>query len=83
MAGLDANSSITSIVFDPKRPGVIYAADRNSGVYRYDSIEQQWIAINLHLANREVNALAVSADGRYLFAGTEGAGVFRLDLNQG
>jgi photosystem II stability/assembly factor-like uncharacterized protein len=83
MAGLDANSSISCVLFDRKNPNVVYAADRKSGVYRYDQIEQQWIPINLGLANREVNVLAISSDGRDLYAGTEGAGVFRLDLTRG
>ncbi len=30
---------------------------------------------------RSVNALAISSDGLHLYAGTEGGGTYRLDLN--
>ena len=40
-----------------------------------------WQALNDGLRMRAVNALALSADGRHLYAGTEGEGVYRLDLD--
>ena len=80
MPGLDPNSSISGIVFDPGRPEVMYVSDLKSGVYRFDPDSQSFIQINIGLDNREVNALVVSSDGWTLYAGTEGAGVFRLDV---
>jgi hypothetical protein len=39
-----------------------------------------WPKIHLGVWSREVNALAISGDGKTLYAGSEGAGVFRLDI---
>jgi hypothetical protein len=51
------------------------------GVYRSTNSGSTWVAINNELLSRSVNALALSSDGLHLYAATEGAGVFRLDLN--
>ena len=83
MQGMDANASITRILFDPQNPDVMYAADCLSGVYRSVNGGSSWTHINFGLTNREVYALAITADGRTLFAGTEGAGVFRLEIPVG
>jgi len=37
--------------------------------------------MNQGLGSRAVNNLSISADGLHLYAGTEGSGVYRLDLN--
>jgi photosystem II stability/assembly factor-like uncharacterized protein len=81
MAGIDPNASISEIVFDPAEPRIMYASDLKSGVYRWDEAKKVWRKINLGLWNREVNAMAISGDGKMLYAGSEGAGVFRLDMS--
>ncbi|NNK91510.1 MAG: hypothetical protein HKO87_03680 [Acidimicrobiia bacterium] len=73
-------SSFVDYVFDPANPDVMYAADITSGVYRSTDAGLTWLAINGGLLTRAVNALAISHDSRHLYAGTEGGGVFRLDL---
>ena len=79
-AGLDPNACIASIVFDPTNHLVVYAADLLSGVYRSTNGGQSWQVLNTGLRMRSVNSLAISGDGRALYAGTEGEGVFRINL---
>jgi len=77
---MNPEASVSDIVFDPTDPQVMFASDRQSGVYRSSNEGTTWIAINKGLRTRAVNALAISADGTTLYAATEGEGVFRLDL---
>jgi photosystem II stability/assembly factor-like uncharacterized protein len=79
--GLNAEANITDIVFDPLDPSIIYLADNFSGVYRSVDGGKSWKVINQGLTVRSMNSLAISADGKHLYAGSEGAGVFRLDLD--
>jgi photosystem II stability/assembly factor-like uncharacterized protein len=72
---------ITDILFDPKDPQVLYAADSFSGVYRSTDGGRVWRQINTALGTRAVNRLAVSTDGLHLYAATEGGGLYRLDFN--
>ncbi len=80
LAGLDPNASISSIVIDPADPAMMYAADLWSGVYRFTPDDGRWVQINHGLDNREINALAISADGQTVYGGSEGSGVFVLEL---
>ncbi len=80
-AGLNPEASVSDIVFDPANPAAMYLADRRSGVYSTTDGGATWKIINEGLRNREVNALAISSDGKHLYAATEGGGVFRLDLD--
>jgi photosystem II stability/assembly factor-like uncharacterized protein len=59
----------------------MYASDHFSGVYRSDDGGQSWRQINASLRTRDVNRLAISGDGRHLYAATEGGGVYRLDFD--
>jgi photosystem II stability/assembly factor-like uncharacterized protein len=80
--GMNPEAHISSIVFDPASAGeVVYAADSFSGVYRSSDGGKTWAAINNGLLTRSVNALAISADGLHLYAGTEGGGTYRMDMN--
>jgi photosystem II stability/assembly factor-like uncharacterized protein len=80
-AGMDPQAAIRSIVIDPLDPQVIYAADLRTGVYRSSDGTKTWVKINEGLRTRAVRALAISSDGRTLYAATEGEGVFRIDLS--
>jgi photosystem II stability/assembly factor-like uncharacterized protein len=80
--GMDAEASITDIVLDPTNPRLLYAADIRTGVYRSQDAGELWAQINEGLRTRAVNALAISSDGRILYAATEGEGVFRLDIEK-
>jgi photosystem II stability/assembly factor-like uncharacterized protein len=78
--GLNPEALVRSIVVDPVRPEYVYAADRRSGVYRSTDGGRSWVQIKEGLTTRAVNRLAISPDGKTLYAATEGGGVFRLDL---
>jgi photosystem II stability/assembly factor-like uncharacterized protein len=77
MNGMNPNASVSDIVFDPTDARIIYAADKLSGVYVWERGNDMWRRINYRLHNRDVNALAVTSDGGYLYAATEGSGVYR------
>jgi len=79
-SGMDPEAAIRDIVIDPTNPQVLYAADLRTGVYRSPDGAKTWVKINEGLRTRAVKALAISADGKILYAATEGEGVFRLDL---
>jgi photosystem II stability/assembly factor-like uncharacterized protein len=79
-SGMDPEAAIRDIVIDPTNPQVLYAADLRTGVYRSQDGAKTWVKINDGLRTRAVKALAISADGKVLYAATEGEGVYRLDL---
>ena len=81
-SGMPAEAALQAIVFDPANPDeVLYAGDFFSGVYRSTNGGKKWELINNGLTNRAIQRMAISLDGKHLYAGTEGGGVFRLDLN--
>ena len=80
--GMEPNASIWAIAIDPSDSRVVWAGSRHQGVYRWDSIEQQWIQFNKGLSTRAIVDLAISRDGRVLYATTTGEGVFRLQLTK-
>jgi photosystem II stability/assembly factor-like uncharacterized protein len=82
-AGMDANAYITSIVVDPVRTQNIYAADLLSGVYFSSDGGTNWVHINEGLDHRSINDLSISSDGSVVYAGVEGAGVYRLGTPSG
>ncbi|MBM3297350.1 MAG: hypothetical protein FJY83_07090 [Candidatus Aminicenantes bacterium] len=79
-SGMESNDDIYALVIDPARPEVVWAGSNKTGVYRYDTIEQQWAHFNKGLRTRAVTDLAISSSGKVLYATTWGEGVFRLDL---
>jgi photosystem II stability/assembly factor-like uncharacterized protein len=81
VAGLEPNAIIHDILFDPTQPNLVYVADIASGMYRSMDGGQTWEKINKGLSMRAVTGMDISADGQHLYVGTQGGGVFRLDLN--
>ena len=79
--GLEPNGSVHAIEYDPSDPTVVYVADQNSGVYRSSDGGTTWLQINLGLEERAARSLAITADGNHVFAGTNGNGVYRLDVD--
>jgi photosystem II stability/assembly factor-like uncharacterized protein len=77
--GLPAEADVMDIVYCPVNEKLVYIADQRSGVYRSTNGGWTWIGVSDSLLPTAVNALAFSADGSTLYAGTEGGGVFRLD----
>lgn len=78
VAGIRATEQINAVAINPAQPDVVYAASRLSGVYASTDGGALWTLINNGLRNRNVQALTISADGRVLYVGTFGEGVFRL-----
>jgi photosystem II stability/assembly factor-like uncharacterized protein len=78
--GMDPQAAVRAIVIDPINAQILYAADHRTGVYRSIDRGKTWSKVNQGLSTRAVTALSLSADGRFLYAGTDGEGVFRLDL---
>jgi len=81
VAGLESNGSIHALIFDPTNPSSVYASDHSSGVYVSEDGGGTWLRITTGLDNRAVTGMAISTDGQHLYVGTQGGGVFRLDLN--
>jgi len=68
------------MVIDPLNPETLYAADFSLGVYVSADGGASWHPINDGLSTRAVRHLAISTNGKVLYAATSGEGVFRLDL---
>jgi photosystem II stability/assembly factor-like uncharacterized protein len=81
VAGLPAEGVMTDVEFDVQDPMVLYASEVFSGVYRSQDGGKTWQTINSGMGVRSINALALSTDGKHLYAASEGSGVYRLDLN--
>lgn len=79
-AGLDPLAAIRAIVIDPTKPQVIYAGDWRTGAYRSEDGGARWVQINDGLRMRAVRGMAISSDGKHIYAATQGEGVFRLDV---
>lgn len=79
---------VADLAFSPSDPDTLYAATRahtvdglpkgGRGVLRSTDGGRTWVNVSGGLANLSVVSLALSADGRWLFAGTEHGGVHRL-----
>ncbi len=67
------------IVADPVRPGRLYASGY-PGVFRSEDGAQTWQDFSEGLPNISTGPLAISPDGRWLYAGTDAAGVYSRDL---
>ncbi len=80
--GMDPEAAIRSIVIDPINSQTIYAGDWHSGVYCSIDAGKSWYHFNKGLRTRAVQKLAITKDGKYLYAGTQGEGVFRLKLEK-
>jgi len=73
-------STVSKIVIDPIDPDLIYAGDRMLGVYASQDGGMHWMPLNDGLTFRAVQALSLSDGGSVLYAGTEGGGVYRLEV---
>ena len=68
-----------AIVADPVRSGVVYAAGGGRVFHSLDGA-RTWAPLGVGLEAPRVTGLAVSPDGRTLYASTYGGGLFDLDL---
>ena len=68
------------ISINPANPNTIAVADWNSGVLLSQDGGESWQRTNQGLDTGVVQVLTFSPNGQYLFAGTEGHGIFRYKL---
>jgi len=68
------------IAINPKNTNIIAIADWNSGVLLSQDGGDSWQRTNKGLDTGVVQVLTFSPNGQYLFAGTEGHGIFRYKL---
>ncbi len=80
--GTSDHGHIMSIVFDPITSSNIYAAEWHGGVYESTDGGESWLLINEALSTRAVAMLQFSGKGEYLYAATQGEGVFRYQLRE-
>jgi photosystem II stability/assembly factor-like uncharacterized protein len=73
---------VFALVADPARSGTLYMGGWN-GVARSIDGGRDWDDFSEGLSPLGVYGLVVSRDGRWLYAGTTGGGVFRRDLFDG
>ena len=83
--GLDVNQEFYKIIVDEYDPDVVYLATQRQGVFISHDGGDLWLPWNDGLTNpvagtngnNVTNTMARSADGRYLYFGSAGSGVFR------
>ena len=75
-------TAVWDVVVDPKDSSIIYAADHHSGVYVTFDAGKNWSPINNGLSTKAVTEMDISEDGKRIYAGTSGEGVFFLNLNE-
>lgn len=80
--GTRDHGHITSIVIDPIEPSNIYASEWHGGVYHSPDNGSSWNVINEMLSTRSVAMLQISSKAEYLYAATQGEGVFRTQLRE-
>jgi photosystem II stability/assembly factor-like uncharacterized protein len=78
--GMDPQATVRALAIDPTNSKVLYAGDYRTGAYRSEDGGRTWSRMSVGLRTRAVTSLSISADGKSLYAGTNGEGVFRLDL---
>jgi photosystem II stability/assembly factor-like uncharacterized protein len=79
-AGLMPNAQILALLADPTTPAILWAGDQSAGAYRSVDAGATWVQVNAGLSTRAIKAMAISGDGRTVYAATNGEGVFRLDI---
>jgi hypothetical protein len=70
---------VLALLADLVRPGNLYVGTWG-GLLRSVDGGSSWYPFSEGISPYAVFGLAVSPDGRWLYAGTEGGGVFRRDL---
>ena len=73
---------VLTAIRHPDRPNLVFAGARQGVLVSHDG-GASWAALASHPDVIQVRALAFSQDGRTLYAGTEGRGVFALELGPG
>ena len=81
--GMSDQAHVMAVRFDPSDASRLYAADWHGGVYASADSGSTWRQINEGLSMRSVNTLAITGDGAWLYAATQGGGAYRYRAKQG
>jgi photosystem II stability/assembly factor-like uncharacterized protein len=87
-SGLNVDQEFYNIVVDPVSPNILYLATQNQGVFISRDNGNSWTSWNEGLSNlmagtngnNVASVLTLSADGKVLYFGTNGSGVWRRGL---
>ena len=71
-------TDVRALAIDPVTPETVYAGDNQNGAFLSTNAGATWVAMNLGLTTRAITSFAISANGRVLYATTEGEGMFRF-----
>jgi photosystem II stability/assembly factor-like uncharacterized protein len=71
---------VTALTIDPRDPSTMYAGTRFKGVLRTIDGGATWRAFDSGLVARAITILTLDRTGRWLYAGTDGAGLTRIRL---
>ena len=72
---------LMSIAVNPTNKNNIAVGDLHTGVYMTTDGGQNWTNIVQGLTNKAITSLAFSSDGKTLFGGTKGAGIFSYNTS--
>ena len=72
---------LMAIAVNPENKNNIVVGDIHTGAYMTTDAGTNWTAINLGLSNKAITSLAFSSDGKTLFTGTKGAGIFSYNTS--
>jgi photosystem II stability/assembly factor-like uncharacterized protein len=79
--GAPLGGEIATLVADPKRPDGVYAGVARKGIYRWDAVAAAWLPQGDGLpAGRFLGAFALDGRREVLWAGTDGEGLLRLEI---
>ncbi|WP_347175216.1 VPS10 domain-containing protein [Polaribacter uvawellassae] len=79
--GDEPTKLITGIVVNPTNKNNIVVGDIHTGAYMSTDAGANWTNISQGLTNRAITSLAFSSDGKIVFTGTKGAGVFSYNTS--
>ncbi|HEY5648144.1 MAG TPA: hypothetical protein VIU33_01490, partial [Nitrospiria bacterium] len=69
---------VSQIVFDPDKPGVLYVAVVEQGIFRSPDKGKNWVHLSADFQNLMIYQLMLNPrDSDHLYAGTYGSGVFQ------
>jgi photosystem II stability/assembly factor-like uncharacterized protein len=87
-SGLDLNKEFYKIIVDKFNSNILYLATQNDGVFISENAGKTWQTFNDGLTNLQAgtngnnvtNTMALSEDGKVLYFGSAGSGMFRRYL---
>jgi photosystem II stability/assembly factor-like uncharacterized protein len=75
------SAAITAVATSAGPPSVVYAGSAADGVFVSSDGGETWRALSTGLADRRIRFLTRSPDGGRLFAGTQGAGLWEIEIS--